>query len=189
MSTVSSGKMVVEAIDFATKMHEGQVRKYTGEPYIEHPIAVADFVVAYMEEEDFTEEEIFTAMTIAVLHDTVEDTDATMEDIVELFNEEVAKGVWFLTKCPDYVGNRRTRKKICEDRLSSAPLIVRLIKTFDMYHNSLTLERDDPKFYKVFMIESESLLERMGTTDIYEGIYWSELLWQKSFSNYFQNKS
>jgi len=159
--------MLVDAIQFATKMHEGQVRKYTHEPYIEHPIAVADLVEEYMTANDFTEDEILMAMTVAVLHDTVEDTDATMEDIFQMFNEEIAAGVWFLTKCPDYVGNRRIRKKICEDRLARAPRIIQIIKTFDMLHNSKTLERDDPKFYKVFMVETASLLSAMNTTEIF----------------------
>ena len=155
--------MLEEAIQFATQMHEGQLRKYTYEPYIEHPVAVADLVEEYMDARRcvYDDDAIMTAMTIAVLHDVVEDTEATMEDIVELFGEEVATGVWFLTKCPDYVGNRATRKKICEDRLASAPEIVRIIKAFDMQHNSLTLERDDPAFYKVFVRESESLLGAM----------------------------
>lgn len=91
----------------------GQLRKYTYEPYIEHPVAVADLVEEYMDARRcvYDDEAIMTAMTIAVLHDVVEDTEATMEDIVELFGEEVATGVWFLTKCPDYVGNRATRKR------------------------------------------------------------------------------
>ena len=159
--------MLVDAIQFATKMHEGQVRKYTYEPYIEHPIAVADLVEEYMTANDFTEDEILMAMTVAVLHDTVEDTDATMEDIFQMFNEEIAAGVWFLTKCPDYVGNRRIRKKICEDRLARAPRIIQIIKTFDMLHNSKTLERDDPNFYEVFKVETARLLIAMNTTEIF----------------------
>ena len=155
--------MLEEATRYATKMHEGQLRKYTHEPYIEHPLDVADLVKEYMDARRcvYDDDDIMTAMTVAVLHDVVEDTEATMEDIVELFGEEVATGVWFLTKCPDYVGNRATRKKICEDRLASAPEIVKIIKSFDLQHNSLTLERDDPAFYKVFVRESESLLTAM----------------------------
>ena len=159
--------MLVEAIQFATKMHKGQVRKYTGEDYITHPVAVADLVEEYMDENGFTEDEIMDAMTIAVLHDTVEDTDATEEDIYQMYGADIATGVWFLTKCPDYVGNRATRKQLCEDRLALAPEIIKIIKTFDMYHNSLTLERDDPKFYEVFMVETARLLKAMNTTEIF----------------------
>ena len=159
--------MLVQAIEFATEMHKGQVRKYTGEAYITHPVAVADLVEEHMNANGYSDDEIMDAMAIAVLHDTVEDTEATMEDIEHIFGTGIATGVWFLTKCPDYVGNRRIRKKICEDRLARAPKIIKIIKTFDMYHNSLTLERDDPKFYKVFMVETASLLRAMNTTEIF----------------------
>ena len=155
--------MLEEATRYATKMHEGQLRKYTHEPYIEHPLAVADLVKEYMDARRcvYDDDAIMTAMTVAVLHDVVEDTEATMEDIVELFGEEVATGVWFLTKCPDYVGNRATRKKICEDRLASAPEIVKIIKNCDMYHNSLSIEEHDPNFYTLFKKETASLLTAM----------------------------
>ena len=62
-----------KAIEFATKAHEGQVRKYTGEPYIVHPLEVAEIVKTV----EHTEEMLMAA----VLHDTVEDTDTTIEDI------------------------------------------------------------------------------------------------------------
>ena len=160
-------KIFMLATNIATEAHEGQKRKYTVEDYIAHPVAVAYLVAGYMSDNGFGMEEVFKAMTVAVLHDTVEDTDMTMEDILEQFGEEIAMGVWYLTKCPDYVGNRATRKKICQDRLASAPEWVRIIKTFDMYHNSLSIAKYDPKFNKVFTVETDSLLSAMGTTEIF----------------------
>lgn len=59
-----------EAVALATKMHTGQVRKYSGEPYITHPLAVA----SVFENED--------AKIVAVLHDTLEDTTLTVRDLV-----------------------------------------------------------------------------------------------------------
>ena len=67
-------------------------------------------------------------MVVAALHDTVEDTVATIETIAEIFCEEVAKGVWFLTKVPDFVGNRAERKALCEARLAAAPRIIQIIR-------------------------------------------------------------
>jgi len=162
--------MLCNAIRFATEMHEGQVRKYTGEAYITHPIAVADKVEEYMDDDDFTDEEIMTAMIIAVLHDTVEDTNATHEDILERFGEEVAAGVWYLTKTESFVGNRETRKKLCEARLELAPWLIRLIKTCDMHHNSTSIEEHDPKFWVTFQDETKSLLAVMGMTSIYKDL-------------------
>jgi (p)ppGpp synthase/HD superfamily hydrolase len=157
---------MIEALQFATKMHKGQVRKYTGEDYITHPVAVADLVEAYLDEKGFSEEEVMMAIQVAILHDTVEDTKATMEDIESLFGPEIAKGVWFMTKTPDYVGNRKFRKELCEMRLREAPEIIRILKTCDMFHNSLSIEEHDPKFWKTFKEETVSLLIAMDTLDV-----------------------
>lgn len=157
---------MIKALEFATKMHKGQVRKYTGEEYITHPVAVADIVEAYLDRKGFTEEEIMMAIEVAILHDTVEDTEATMESVEGFFGPEVAKGVWFLTKTPNYVGNRKFRKELCEARLREAPEIVRIIKTADMFHNSLSIEEHDPKFWNLFKEETVSLLIAMDTLEV-----------------------
>jgi (p)ppGpp synthase/HD superfamily hydrolase len=155
-----------EALKFATKMHEGQVRKYTGEEYITHPVAVADIVEIYLDKKGYSEEDITMAIQVALLHDTVEDTVATMEDIEEKFGAEIAKGVWFLTKTPNYVGNRKFRKELCEARLREAPEIIRILKTADMFHNSLSIEEHDPKFWNLFKEETVSLLIAMNTLEV-----------------------
>jgi (p)ppGpp synthase/HD superfamily hydrolase len=157
---------MIKALEFATKMHEGQVRKYTGEEYITHPVAVADIVEIYLDKKGYTEEEIMMAIEVAILHDTVEDTVATMETVEGFFGPEIAKGVWFLTKTPDYVGNRKFRKELCEARLREAPEIIRIIKTCDMYHNSLSIEEHDPKFWNLFKEETVSLLIAMDTLEV-----------------------
>ena len=157
---------MIKALEFATKMHEGQVRKYTGEEYITHPVAVADLVEIYLDKKGYTEKEIMTAMEVAILHDTVEDTVATMESVEGFFGPEVAKGVWFLTKTPNYVGNRKFRKELCEARLREAPEIIRIIKTADMFHNSLSIEEHDPNFWNLFKEETVSLLIAMDTLEV-----------------------
>ena len=157
---------MIKELEFATKMHKGQVRKYTGEEYITHPVAVADIVEAYLDRKGYTEEEIMMAIEVAILHDTVEDTVATMESVEGFFGPEVAKGVWFLTKTPNYVGNRKFRKELCEARLREAPEIVRIIKTADMFHNSLSIEEHDPKFWNLFKEETVSLLIAMDTLEV-----------------------
>lgn len=157
---------MIKALEFATKMHEGQVRKYTGEEYITHPVAVADIVEIYLDKKGYTEEEIMMAIEVAILHDTVEDTVATMESVEGFFGPEIAKGVWFLTKTPNYVGNRKFRKELCEARLREAPEIIRIIKTADMFHNSLSIEEHDPKFWNLFKEETVSLLIAMNTLEV-----------------------
>ena len=75
MESIYQSEETRRALEFAAKAHEGQVRKYTGEPYITHPMAVAEMLLEHGIE--------FGAMHIAaLLHDTVEDTDVTHEDIL-----------------------------------------------------------------------------------------------------------
>lgn len=140
--------MYEKALSFATKKHGGQFRKYTEEPYITHPVAVAD---------KFKDD---TQRTIAVLHDVVEDTDATFTEIRELFGDEVAIGVWWLT---DDVfidkGNRETRNILKMTRLSKAPRFIKDIKIADMNHNKISINKYDKKFSKVFNAEYNELMK------------------------------
>lgn len=143
-----------KAVAFATAAHEGQVRKYTGEPYVEHVLAVAQMVAAHTDDEN--------AIIAAVLHDTVEDCDVTIEEIVEKFGETVAEYVWYLTKPPEFVGNRAKRKALDRGRLKEAPEIVRFIKVMDVWHNSMSIKEHDEKFYETFREEVRELLYIMN---------------------------
>ena len=81
---------VIKAFEFANEAHKG-VRRRSGEPYILHPIAVAKIVV----------EEIglgYKSIVTALLHDIVEDTEYTVEDIARLFGDKIASLVDGLTK-------------------------------------------------------------------------------------------
>ena len=71
------------AIIYAAKKHEGQVRKGTDTPYIVHPMEVMQILTAAGCGED--------VIVAGILHDTVEDTDATLEEISALFGEKVAR--------------------------------------------------------------------------------------------------
>ena len=73
---------------FANIAHDGQVRKYTGEPYISHPVSVAKLV------KDVGSSD--TVISAAWLHDVVENTKFTAEDILNRFGVEVANLVFFL---------------------------------------------------------------------------------------------
>lgn len=74
---------------FAEKYHSGQVRRFTGEPFVEHPKRVADHMyrLGYGTRDQLK----------ALLHDVVEDTAATLEDVNSRFGEEVALSVFRLT--------------------------------------------------------------------------------------------
>lgn len=89
----STADLVARARAFAARAHEGQTDK-NGEPYIEHPAAVAAILIERWPQAD--------AETIAVawLHDTVEDTPATLDQIAALFGARVADAVASITHLP-----------------------------------------------------------------------------------------
>ena len=148
---------------WAGMKHKGQCRKYTGEPYFEHPLAVAELV----REQGLSE----TAIVAAILHDTVEDTDATLEEVWELFGEEVAEYVWYLTKPPEFVGNRSVRKEHDRNRLSLAPEEVKFIKFFDIIHNAGSIKKHDMTFYNVWRHEMQLLFLAMDVHSLDFGEY------------------
>ena len=143
-----------EALHYAKYLHQGQVRKYTGEPYVNHCIAVATKVSRYI-----SDPEIVAA---ALLHDTVEDCSGyphgNVEDLIrKKFGDNVSKYVWFLTKTPEFVGTREERKRLDTLRLALAPLPVIFIKLCDVMHNSTDIRNLDPDFWKTFRVESKML--------------------------------
>ena len=81
------------ALAFATKKHEGQTRKL-GEPYITHPMAVAEMMLDRGLSEDY--------VIAALFHDLLEDTDATEKEILDIGGEVVLEAVKLLTKATDY---------------------------------------------------------------------------------------
>lgn len=146
------------AILFATEKHKGQVRKYTGEPYINHPIAVARILSEVTDDANM--------VAAALLHDTVEDTDATLEEIEELFGVDVAELVEMLTdvsKPED--GNRVQRKAIDRAHTAKAAPRAKTIKLADLIHNTSSITAHDPKFAKVYMEEKKLLLEVLTEGD------------------------
>jgi len=152
------GALVEHAKVWGAMKHVGQTRKYTGEPYFTHCEAVYEFV----REAGLSE----TARVAALLHDTVEDTDVTIEEIEEIFGTEVAGYIWYLTKPPFYVGNRYKRKELDRNRLSLAPEEVRSIKFFDLYHNAFSIKEHDQSLYIIWRNEAKLLLEAMKAKEL-----------------------
>ncbi|MBO6068752.1 MAG: bifunctional (p)ppGpp synthetase/guanosine-3',5'-bis(diphosphate) 3'-pyrophosphohydrolase [Bacteroidales bacterium] len=134
-------ELVLKAFDFANKAHYG-VRRRSGEPYIIHPIAVARIVV----------QEIglgCKSICAALLHDVVEDTDYTVEDIRREFSDRIALLVDGLTKIKTALDSE---KGVIEERSQQADNFKRvlltlnddarivLIKLADRLHNMRTIE-------------------------------------------------
>ena len=137
--------LINKAKMLAGKAHEGQFRKYSGMPYIVHPIEVAT-IVQTVEHSD----EMIAA---ALLHDVVEDTDYSFEDIAK----EVSPEVTDVSSPQD--GNRKVRKAIDKDHLAEQNAEVQTIKLADVISNSQDIKANDPKFAKVYIEEMKALLE------------------------------
>lgn len=137
--------IVQKAFEFANEAHKN-VRRRSGEPYILHPIAVSKIVV----------ETIglgYKSIAAALLHDVVEDTSCTVEDIKKLFGEKIASLVDGLTKIKNVLDNQDRKNRGCAYTESSQAenfkrilltmnddVRVVLIKLADRLHNCRTIE-------------------------------------------------
>jgi len=151
-------KQLDKAIQFATKAHEGQIRKYTGEPYIVHPLAVMEIVK--------TVNHTVEMLMAAVLHDTVEDCDVTIQDIDREFGPVVAQLVDELTdvsKPED--GNRAFRKGLDREHSAQASAQGQTIKIADLLDNTKSITEHDEHFAKVYMKEKALLLQLLDKAD------------------------
>ena len=152
--------IIEKAAIFATAAHwaVGQRRKYTNEPYINHPFEVADIVRQY----GGTDEMIAAAF----LHDVVEDTQVPLDIIRLEFGAEVADLVYWLTdisKPED--GNRAQRKAMDREHIAQAPADAQTVKVADLISNTRTIVQYDPDFAKVYLKEKRQLLEVLTKAD------------------------
>jgi len=119
--------LIDRAIGFAARAHEGQLRKSGSVPFIAHPVGVA-FILQQMNCDE-------TVVAAALLHDTVEDTKVTLEEIRLHFGDAVADIVAGCTEPPKQRGNWESRKLHLIETLTDAPISVKLVAAADKYHN------------------------------------------------------
>ncbi|MDT0647465.1 HD domain-containing protein [Zunongwangia sp. F260] len=153
--------MEEEALEFARKAHGDQKRKYTGELYIEHPRRVANTVAAVSHT---------TAMICAAyLHDVVEDTAVSIQDIERKFGREISKLVHELTD--KYVKenykqlNREKRKEREVARQSKMSAEAKTIKLADVIDNTRDIIKNDRNFARRYIPEMEALTEALQGGD------------------------
>lgn len=147
-------KLYGAAISFAMTAHAGQVRKYTGLPYVTHPIEVGFGLY----EDGAASREIIAG----ILHDVIEDTDYTFEDIVDGFGKDVAALVLELTDhytkelYPQL--NRAHRKDLEAQRLGGASYSAKKVKLADIANNTSTIVKQDPAFAVTYLAEASNLI-------------------------------
>ena len=127
--------MIDKAMRFATKAHEGQVRKGTSRPYIVHPVEVGDIVSSMTKDEE--------VISAAILHDTIEDCKGVTRDMLaEEFSERVASLV--AQESEDKSKTWRERKSTTIQKIRTAQREVQMIGLADKLSNMRDIDRDYP---------------------------------------------
>ena len=171
-------KLTLHATEFAARAHAGQVRKYTGHPYIWHPINVAVKLAAYTNDQEM--------IAAALLHDTVEDCDVTHDDIKSRFGPRVSQLVYELTNVAKKEdGNRAARMAIDRAFMAKASPEAKTIRLADIYDNLKDITQADPGFARIYMKEkrlmmNEALME--GDSGLYSEV-------QKLIDNYYLERN
>ena len=126
------------AIVFAVRAHAGTERRGKGFPYIVHPMEAVEIVATMTPDQEL--------LAAAALHDTVEDTDITIEQIRTEFGERVASFVAAESdephQRPDSVENWRARKQAAIDRLAHASRDAKIVALGDKLSNMRAIARD-----------------------------------------------
>jgi hypothetical protein len=152
--------IVSKAESYATGAHQriSHTRKYSNDPYQVHLKAVAEIVASVTDDPE--------TIAAAWLHDTVEDTTATLLQIEKEFGPGIAELVEELTdvsKPGD--GNRAVRKEMDRQHLAQASAKAKTVKLADLIDNCKDITRHDPRFAPVYLEEMSALLEVLQEGD------------------------
>ena len=129
--------MVQKAIDFATKVHEGQYRKGTDRPYIVHPMEVGEIVSTMTQDEEI--------ISAAILHDTIEDCEGVDANVLkEMFSARVAGIV--SQESEDKSKTWMERKSATIEHIRTAPKEVQMVGLADKLSNMRDIDRDYPVY-------------------------------------------
>lgn len=146
--------MYEKAVTLAIEKHTGQVRKFSGEPYVEHPIRVAQIVLKYKESHS-----IDILRTVAVLHDTVEDTDLTIVEVEEMFGIEVAAMVEELTT-PAHI-TKKEKGEYLKKKMTHMTSWGLVIKLSDRLDNVSDLRHTSKQFRQSYIKETRAIISHL----------------------------
>lgn len=133
---------ILNAVDFAAEKHKSQSRKGTvAAPYVNHPIAVAKLVTGVGKEYDIN------VIQGALLHDTIEDTETTAEELLGLFGEEVTDYVVEMTDDKSLLKSERKRLQVVNAPHKSKG--AKLIKICDKICNITDVMNDPPTHWNL----------------------------------------
>lgn len=160
------GNVIIKAAQFSRIAHDGQFRKYTGAPFYTHPARVAGRVAAHPEANEIM-------VVAAFLHDIVEDTDYTFDDICDTFGVDVSDLVSDLTDpTREVLGDaysktpRTKRKEHARVWYSGSNHEAKIIKLIDRIDNLREMPLyETNSFFLIYLLESRELAEAIGDAD------------------------
>lgn len=135
LHAVTDNGFVLKALRFGIDRHQGQSRKFSGLPYITHPLSVSYVLAHYKQSEKLNE-----LLAAAILHDILEDTDTNFEELAEMFSPLVASLVLELTSDKHVIKKigklEYLKKKLVG--ISSYALVIKLADRLDNISDSPT---------------------------------------------------
>ncbi len=147
------------AVEFAARAHAGQYRKRTTIPYIVHPLAVAKLLIEY----DFPQDVVLAG----VLHDTVEDTAVTVDEIRTAFGNEVAALVSAVTE-PPRTFSWEERKRAILEQMETAALPVLALECADKLDNLRDIQAHSAR-------DGDMVWERFNRPKLYQHWYYASI--------------
>ena len=139
------------ALEFATQKHLGQERKFSGEAYINHPIAVADVLKHYTND--------IRLIQAGLLHDTLEDTKTTYNELIDNFGKEVADIVVELTSPSNM--DKSQKRFILTDKMNKMSDGALTVKLADRLNNVSDFDTAPKHFIKKYKPETEYILDNL----------------------------
>ena len=146
-------QQMLKAINFATLAHKGQVRRTTGKPYITHPLKVAELIAGVTHRE--------LVLSVAILHDVLEDTNTTKEELERLFGSTIADHVEEVsndTKLIAIIGKEAYHLRTLPT-LSDVALLVKLADMTDNVQDAM-LEKSKERTRRVLLALQSEIIQR-----------------------------
>lgn len=168
-----SQEVYLKALSYASKAH-GEQKTPKDHPYVVHIVSVAMEVIHACEKSGLDEEKSNLAIVCALLHDTIEDTNVTYDDLYTDFSSEVADGVEALTKDKSL----KTKKEQMQDsleKLMNQPYEVQMVKLADRVTNlSKPPKHWDNEKKKKYLDEANLILSCLKNSNIHLSIRLEE---------------
>ncbi|GHJ87150.1 hypothetical protein NliqN6_3552 [Naganishia liquefaciens] len=173
---MSDAALLLKTATFAAEKHRNQRRKNTeASPYINHPLAVANILSNYGVDH-------LPTLMAAILHDTVEDTDTTLQEIATLFGDDVASIVEECTDPPNTPV--QIRKQLQVDTAPTKSREAQRVKLGDKLHNLYSIREDAPVGWTPRRCQEYFIWARKVTSSCYQALPLIEI----AFNDLYENK-